>query len=257
MTAGHRRGLVLLGAAAALGVVAACATFDESGAAGDTAMDAGILDASVPDGSSVPEAAADDASKAREWLYVFVSSQAHVGKFPPPDGGSAVDGIAGAASFCKRLADASKFDELHSRQWAAFLSTANAPAWRQLPVSQGAPALTMAYRLRDGVTEVFPKGFVFEPIESDGGTINPRPTTRIVLDEQADGARSLLSVWTGTAGHMMTHVENCRDWNSALEDGDPHGLLGTTSVLTDWAHSSTLGAEACSKSHHVYCFELP
>ena len=216
-------------------------------------METGVVDSPPVDSAVAPEAVAP-----RDFRYVFVSSAAHVGQFPPPDGGSAVNGFDGANAFCKELADASKFDQLRSLKWVAWLAAngQNEP-WRRLPVKLGTTFLTTAYRLRDG-TEVFPKGFLFETTTDDAGASSRAvPKVSIVLDEQTDPSRSTLSVWTGTTLDMQTHPSNCGGWNADIDGGAGGGLLGTTSDLASWSHSGNLGGPPCTEAHHVYCFEVP
>ena len=126
------------------------------------------------------------------------------------------------------------------------------------PAPRGATTtLATAYRLRDGVTEVFPKGFLFETTTVDGGPHRAVPLTNIVLDEQIDPARGALTVWTGTTLDMATHPANCDGWNADLDGGNINGLVGSTSATNIWSHASDLGGPLCSENYHVYCFEIP
>lgn len=235
----------------AVGVVTACSSF--SGDAVDsTSSDTGVVDSKPP-----LDASPSDAAAPRDFLYVFVSSAAHIGQFAPPVGGSAVNGFDGANAFCKGLADASPFEQLRSLKWVAWLAAgAQKEPWRRLPVAANTPVLSKAYHLRDGA-EVFPRGFRFETTLDDAGaTVRAVPKAGIVLDDQAAVSRANLSVWTGTSVEMATHPSNCGGWNADLDAG-MYGLLGTTSDLASWSHSSNLGAPLCTEVHHVYCFEVP
>lgn len=244
----------------ALVVVAACSSFesavdppvDEAGEGGIVVTDTGLAD-STPVDSAVPKDAAP-----RDFLYVFVSSAEHIGQFPPPVGGSAVNGFDGANAFCKSLADVSTFDQLRSLKWVAWLAAdGQKEPWRRLPVKTGTRILATPYRLRDG-TEVFPKGFLFETTTDDAGlVVRAVPEVAIVLDEQTAPSHTNLSVWTGTTREMQTHPANCRGWNADVDGGGFGGLLGSTSNTAFWAASGDLGAPPCTEMHHLYCFEVP
>lgn len=117
--------------------------------------------------------------------------------------------------------------------------------------------LATEYRLRDGVSEVFPKGFRFEVIAGlDGGPKLPIATNSIALDEQSEARRVNLRVWTGTAQDMSTHPAHCEDWN-AVTGVAAYGLLGSTVSPDIFSHSPNDGAGLCTEGNHVYCFEVP
>lgn len=242
-------------------VVGACGSFTDSSTADPSPDAADERSAAVPEAGApdvdVADTAPEAAPPARTWRYAFVSSQEHVGQFPPPPGASAANGLAGAAAFCKQLGDASVFPVLHGLKWVAWLSVSGQKeAWRQLPRENGTTTLAVEYRLRDDVTVVFPKGLLFEATTVDGGTVLPRPLSSIVLDDRLTTARTNLAVWTGTTADMFAHPAHCDDWNGDLDAG-PSGLLGSTSNVAVWSQSGDLGAEVCTNLHNVYCFEVP
>jgi hypothetical protein len=249
-------------ALALTGAVAACgSSFTDTStvdATPDAADDRSVVtpETGAPD-VDTRDVALDTAPAPRSFLYAFVSSQEHIGRFPPTAGGSAVNGLAGAGAFCKQLGDASAFPQLHGLQWVAWLSVSGQKeAWRQLPRSNGTTTLAAEYRLRDGVTVVLPKGVLFEATTVDGGPVLPRPLNGIVLDDQAAGARTNLAVWTGTTADMLAHPAHCDDWNGDPDAG-ASGLLGSTSDVATWSQSGDLGAPSCETAHNVYCFEVP
>src|SRR5256885_1912058 len=99
----------------------ACSTFSGSSEAPD-GVDAGDdAEAGGADGRE-DDASADADATPLGYLLVFVSSTPHIGKFPPADGGAALDGRSGADAFCSGLAEQSSQAFVRGRKWVAWLS---------------------------------------------------------------------------------------------------------------------------------------
>jgi hypothetical protein len=245
----------LLGSTFVASIVGALGLAACSSIVGFDRIDFSPNDSGPSDGSNVPDASGPD--DARNWRYVFVSSDEHIGKFPPPPGGSELNGYAGADAFCKELADATTTQpQLRGLKWVAWLGVSGQrEAWRRLPrTTPNSQDLSIDYRLRDG-TVVFPSGFLFEVTRIDGGQMPPVPLAPIALDERTSGARTNLLVWTGTIADLSTHPANCQDWNADPDGGT--GLVGATVPdLSQWSYAN-VGGRACTEAHHVYCFEVP
>lgn len=256
----HARTFAGVGGAAfvAAGIVIGCVGTDvpttpapDAGAtdAGNPGPDAALADSGAPDGGKAP------------FLYVFVTANTHIGQFPPPEGGPSPNGYRGADAFCKDSAEGGD-PVLRGRKWVAWLTAGTgAEAWRRLPrAATGERDLAFEYRLRDGQTVVFPKGFYLggQPA-SDAGPGFPVPLHAIDLDESHPGSLRY-TVWTGTEGAGLgAHPANCGGWNAGVLSANDVGLVGTTLTppTVKWTHDGDVGALACTIPQSLYCFEVP
>jgi hypothetical protein len=167
----RRAGLIAL----CLSGAVACSSFSGS----DVAPAPTTADGGNEGGNGGTDSGSSDATApAPAFLSVFVSSKTHNGQFPPATGGSALTGFSGADSFCKTVAEGSTVSSIHGLKWVAWLSTTlgtKGNARDRVPTSSSGDFL-YEYRLTDGVTQVFPKGFNFD--SSDAGPQSPQNLRR-------------------------------------------------------------------------------
>lgn len=237
---------------AATFVCAACSSFE--GASATEPMDAGGDGAMVAEAGNeaAVEAGADvqsEASPLPDYLLVFLSSEEHIGQFPPADGGSGLTGLSGADAFCTRLAEAAP--NTKGRRWVAWLSwdVNGGNARTRLPQSPNGD-LDYEYRLQDGVTPVFPKGFNFAVLTDGGESL---PTNPIRMTEENKVLQSQ-TVWTGTLqnGTARQADNQCGGWNLDAPDASL-GATGNSGLAATWSYGgSTL---PCTEMHRLYCFE--
>lgn len=217
------------------------------------------------DASTGADAAPDGSRDAgRDFLYAFVTANTHVGQFAPPPGSVATNGLAGADAYCKTSADeAVVATVLKGRKWVAWLSVygqlGGVDAWQRLPKAQtGERDLGFEYRLHDGATQIFPKGFYLGAQPSEAGTSYPLPKHPINLDENHGSAPSY-TVWTGTEYNKLGAYQlDCGGWNA----GNYATLTGGTGDSNPtnppfWTLNSDVGGKNCSEAHSLYCFEVP
>ncbi len=201
----------------------------------------------------VGEAGADvvqtDAATLPAYLLVFLSSEEHTGQFPPIDGGSVLTGLSGADALCQRLGDNAPATK--GRQWVAWLSTDLIGGDARTRLARTVSGdLVHEYRLVDGVTVVFSKGFNFDVVLEGGAASLPsKPISvtenGVVLQEQ--------SVWTGTVNDGKANPPYvCGNWNVDRPDASI-GALGTSTSVDLWSFASS--AVECTALLHLYCFE--
>jgi hypothetical protein len=195
-----------------------------------------------------------DAGAVNAYRFVFVTSMAHVGKFPPPTGISA-DGLLGADEFCRCLADApGSFLPLKGRHWHAWLSLSGDPtsasAKSRLRFADG--GLEFEYRLADQLHTVFPVGYRFDV---DGG---PADLMHAINVNEIGDVEQPTFAWTGTLPDGTAAAPYlCGNWNLPLTGLDAgNGHVGESEATTDqWTESSNGGAPYCTTEQHLYCFE--
>jgi len=244
-------------ASLALGGFLACSSFET---ANDTTADASSEASSNETPPAEDRATASDArvdaAAALGFGLVFITSQAHSAKFEPAPGGSVLDGRSGADEFCRSLADGSTSTTLaKNRRWIAWLSwtTDGKGDARSRLRFDPAGKLVDAYRLVDGVTEIFPAGYAFSSASDRGGD---QPVARIGVDETGV-VPPTRTVWTGTLDDgTFAYAGTCGGWNLAAPSPGDYGRLGNSGLLVGWSSSSNDGNGLCmSESHPIYCFE--
>jgi hypothetical protein len=230
----------------------ACSSFGSSDTTATVDGGSGGNGGTADSGTSEAGAEGDATAPAPAFLSVFVSSATHVGQFPPGDaGGSALTGFSGANAFCKAAADSSTIASIHGLTWVAWLSTslaAKGDVRDRLPRTPTGEFL-YEYRLTDGVTEVFPRGFNLD-------ATNASPLNPIALDENGKVLGNAL-VWTGTLPNGTTRAStDCGGWN-AQDPSKFTGVLGNSGILATWSADGNRAPDPCSSAHNVYCFQVP
>jgi len=192
----------------------------------------------------------DDAAAAEDaglgYGLVFVSSVPHEGRFPSPGR----LGVEGADAFCRELADRSPLAVVRGRTWRAWLTySTEVDARSRLPLVD--QAFPLDFRLVDGRTTIFGRGFNFDVLVDGGPSLPSHPIT---INERGETVLPTLKLWTGSLdnGRIRTEGETCGGWNLDAPDAAV-GRVGRNFAGVGWA--AGLGADSCATTNYVLCFE--